>query len=65
MKNILLKGSSSLDIGVLDGLTHHDFELEFFPLLSGFWKLGGLVISDKISGQILELDELTSIRVLP
>jgi hypothetical protein len=65
MTDILLRGPNDLDIGVLDGLTHHDFELDFFPVSIGFFKIGGLVVCDKISGQVLELDSLAMIRVLP
>ncbi|KAJ3364448.1 hypothetical protein HDU91_002592 [Kappamyces sp. JEL0680] len=64
MTNILLKGSNDLDIGVLDGLTHHDFELEFFPILTGFHPITGLSVCEKISGTTVELENLALISVI-
>jgi hypothetical protein len=65
MSNILLKGRNDIDIGVLDGQSSLDFELEFFPLLTGLHPISGLMISEKISGLTLDLDQLAMIQVNP
>ncbi len=63
MSNILLKGSNDVEIGVLDGQSFHDFELEFFPILTGLHPLSGLSIHEKISGTSMEIDNLASISI--
>lgn len=65
MSNILMQGSNYLDIGVLDGQTHHDFDLDLFPIMTGLFKVAGLVVTDKISGSSFELDSVATIKVMP
>lgn len=65
MTNILLRGSNEVDLGVLDGQTHCDFDMEFLPILTGLHPLSGLIISEKISGALVDLDNLAMIKILP
>ena len=64
MANILLSGSNDLDIGVLEGQSHYDFAMEFFPIATGIHPILGIQVSEKISGMTADLDNLAIIRVL-
>ena len=63
MTNILLTGSNEIDIGVLEGLSHYDFTMDFFPIAPGVHSITGLLVSEKISGASIELDNLALVRV--
>lgn len=65
MANVLLTGSNEIDIGVLEGLSHYDFTMDFFPIAPGVQSISGLLVSEKISGASLELDNFAIICVAP
>ncbi|RIB01472.1 hypothetical protein C2G38_1992871 [Gigaspora rosea] len=64
MGSILLSGPSSELLGELlpDGTI--DFSLEFFPLSPGLQRIGGLKVTDMISGYTKEIDHFTDVFVL-
>ncbi|CAG8478384.1 3780_t:CDS:1 [Racocetra persica] len=64
MGSVLLSGPSSEMLGELvpDGTI--DFSLDFFPLSPGLQRVGGLKISDIISGYTKEIDHFTDVFVL-
>ncbi|RHZ79237.1 hypothetical protein Glove_150g62 [Diversispora epigaea] len=64
MGSTLLSGQSSEMLGELisDGII--EFELEFFPLSPGLQRVGGLKLTDIISGYTKEFDHLTDVFVV-
>ncbi|KAI8899613.1 hypothetical protein BC833DRAFT_614574 [Globomyces pollinis-pini] len=64
MNQVVLSNINDYDVGPVDGQQWHDFELNFISLVSGLHKISGLIVSEKISGTTLEIDNLTSIRVV-
>ncbi|CAG8508329.1 2851_t:CDS:2 [Diversispora eburnea] len=64
MGSILLSGQSSEMLGeiISDGII--EFELEFFPLSPGLQRVGGLKLTDIISGYTKEFDHLTDVFVV-
>ncbi|KAF0408187.1 DUF974-domain-containing protein [Gigaspora margarita] len=64
MGSVLLSGPSSELLGELlpDGTI--DFSLEFFPLSPGLQRVGGLKVTDMISGYTKEIDHFTDVFVL-
>ncbi|CAG8547820.1 6184_t:CDS:1 [Ambispora leptoticha] len=64
MGAVLLSGPSTKNLGELAPDNVVDFQLEFVPLSPGLQRVGGLKISDVISGYTKEIDHFTDIFVL-
>ncbi|CAG8496147.1 5446_t:CDS:2 [Ambispora gerdemannii] len=64
MGSVLLSGPSAKNLGELAPDNVVDFQLEFVPLSPGLQRVGGLKISDVISGYTKEIDHFTDIFVL-
>ncbi|KAJ3299039.1 hypothetical protein HK104_010054 [Borealophlyctis nickersoniae] len=64
MSSVLLRGPSDHTLGNIEPLEHLDFELEFFPLLTGLHKITGLKISESLSGTSRDVDSLADVYVV-
>ncbi|KAI9207019.1 uncharacterized protein BJ171DRAFT_472990 [Polychytrium aggregatum] len=65
MSSVLLRGPSELTLGPLAPLQTIDFELEFFPLLTGLHKITGLRINELNSGTSHDVESIADIFVCP
>lgn len=63
MKHVLFRGLSEHALGNVPPLSFVDFDLEFFPLYSGLFKISGLKIQELISGYSKEVTALTQVLV--
>jgi hypothetical protein len=64
MKHVLFHGVSEHALGTVPPLSFVDFELEFFPLYPGLFKISGVKIEELISGSSKEVSSLTQVLVL-
>ncbi|KAJ3181818.1 hypothetical protein HK101_009915 [Irineochytrium annulatum] len=64
MSSVLLWGPSEIQLGELGPLGCKDFDLHFFPLLSGLLKVVGLRVSEANSGTSREVESVADVFVL-
>jgi hypothetical protein len=62
MTSILLNGPSQLTIGNVEPGSHQDFDMDFFALTPGSFRIDGLELIDQVSGLAREI-ELATISV--
>ncbi|KAJ3026374.1 UNVERIFIED_CONTAM: hypothetical protein HDU68_005742 [Siphonaria sp. JEL0065] len=63
MSSVLLVGPSERKVGVVGGGGFVDFDVDFFPLLSGVQKVSGLKVLDARSNSGFEVDVLCEVVV--
>ncbi|KAJ3385045.1 hypothetical protein HDU92_003272 [Lobulomyces angularis] len=64
MSSILLNGNSDLDLGEFLEKEEKNFEMEFFPLLTGLHKIVGVKVIETFSSVEREVDKLAEIFVV-
>ena len=63
MTTVLLSGISDRSLGTLEPGQSAETTLDLFPLYAGLHKIGGIVLSDVLSGWSMEVDHLVDLFV--
>lgn len=65
MSSILLQGCNEFIVGPIAPLSHEKFQMKFFPLLTGLFKITGIRIQELGNGKINDIDSLVDVFVSP
>jgi hypothetical protein len=63
MSTVLLSGISDRSLGTLEPGQSVETRLDFFPLYAGYHKIGGIILTDTLSGWSMEVDHLVDLFV--